>query len=771
MSIPFSISKRSLMLAVVILLAPAAKMAGANFGLSFDGVNDFVTFGPAPGLGVSTFTVETWFKRTGPGVSTSTGSGGVDAIPLVGKGRAEADGTTQDMNYFLGLRASDGVLVADFEEGATGASPGLNHPVAGTTRVASNLWYHAAATYDGTTWRLYLNGVLEAQLAVGRPPRSDSIQHGSFASALNSAGAPGGFFKGVLDEVRIWDYARTGAQIASTKDVEVFSASGLLGRWGLNEGAGTIANDSSGTAENGTLVNGPAWVSGFDTNLSVLSTLTRAPYLQLGTPNSIVVRWRTDVAGNSRVRHGSAPGNLNAIVDNSTITTEHEVLVSGLAPDTLYYYSVGTTTTNLAGNDANHFFVTSPSPGTAVPTRIWVLGDSGTRTAAQYAVRDAYYQFNGSRPTEFWLMLGDNAYNNGTDAEFQAAVFDAYPEILRTSVLWPTLGNHDTAQSTGFVNTYPYFNIFTLPVNAEAGGTASGTEHYYSFDFGNIHCICLDSMTANRATNGAMANWLRADLAGNALEWIIAYWHHPPYSKGSHDSDTSANLVEMRKNFLPILEAGGVDLVLGGHSHSYERSYLLDGHYEVSSTLSASMVVDGGSGRAPNPYLKPTGVSSRQGAVYAVAGSSGQISGGPLNHPAMYVSLNLLGSLIVDVVSNRMDVTFLDNTAVARDTFTIQKPASTSTAPDAPGNLQATAVSSSQINLTWTDYAGNEDGFAVERSTDGVKYLLIGTLGPNIISAADSGLQANKRYYYRVRAFNSTGVSAYSNTANVKTRR
>src|SRR5206468_1458483 len=132
-----------------------------------DGANDYVTFGSATRLDSATFTVEVWFKRTGPGLSTSTGSGGVDAIPLVAKGRAEADGTTQDMNYFLGLRASDGVLVADFEEGATGPSPGLNHPVAGVTAVANNVWYHAAATYDGSTWRLYLNGVLETQLAVG----------------------------------------------------------------------------------------------------------------------------------------------------------------------------------------------------------------------------------------------------------------------------------------------------------------------------------------------------------------------------------------------------------------------------------------------------------------------------------------------------------------------------------------------------------------------------------------------------------------------------
>jgi hypothetical protein len=762
--------RRSYLIAILFLAAASSQSRGANFALSFDGANDYVTFGVAPAIGSATFTLETWFKRTGPGVSTSTGSGGVDAIPLIAKGRAEADQTSQDMNYFLGIRASDSVLVADFEEGAGGASPGLNHPVAGATRIATNVWYHAAVSYDGATWRLYLNGVLDGQLTVGRPPRSDSIQHGSLATALNSTGVAAGYFRGVLDEARVWNYARPAQQIASSKNLEIASASGLVGRWGLNEGSGTVAGDSSGSGVTGTLVNGPTWTSGFDTNPPA-PHLTRGPYLQLGTHNSIVVRWRTDVASNSRIRCGGSPSSLTFVQDNSTLTTEHEMQVSGLSPDTLYYYSVGTTTATLAGGDATTFFATSPFPGTPVPTRIWVLGDSGTRTASQYAVRDAYYQFTGTRATDLWLMLGDNAYDAGTDVEFQEAVFDAYPATLRTSVLWPTLGNHDTAQSTAFVDTYPYFSMFTLPKNAEAGGIASGTEHYYSFDFGNIHFICLDSMTANRATNGAMANWLREDLDSTLREWIIAYWHHPPYSKGSHDSDADPILTAMRANFLPILEAGGVDLVMAGHSHSYERSFLIDGHYEISSTFTSDMVVDGGSGRDPAPYSKPSGAAGHEGAVYVVAGSSGQISDGTFNHPAMFISMSVLGSLIVDVVTNRMDVTFLDNTRTVRDVFAILKGPSAPAGPAAPSSLVATAVSANQINLSWTDNANNEAGFEIERSLDRVTFSLIGTPGANIISFADTGLQANRRYYYRVRAFNGTGSSAYSNIDGARTRR
>ncbi|HKG98586.1 MAG TPA: metallophosphoesterase family protein, partial [Pyrinomonadaceae bacterium] len=315
------------------------------------------------------------------------------------------------------------------------------------------------------------------------------------------------------------------------------------------------------------------------------ASVTRGPYLQIGTPNSTVVRWRTNIATDSRISYGTTQGSLTTNADNATQTTEHEMVLSNLSPATKYFYSVGSTTQTLAGNDTSYFFVTSPVAGTASPTRIWILGDSGTANANAQAVRNAYLNFTGSTHTNLWLMLGDNAYETGTDSEYQAAVFDMYPTTLRQSVLWPTIGNHDTAQSTNPPASLPYFSMFTLPANAQAGGMASGTEKYYSFDYANIHFICLDSMTSDRSVNGPMATWLRADLASSTRQWTIAFWHHPPYSKGSHDSDVETELAEMRANALPILEAYGVDLVLSGHSHSYERSFLIDSHYGSSGNF------------------------------------------------------------------------------------------------------------------------------------------------------------------------------------------
>jgi hypothetical protein len=411
--------------------------------------------------------------------------------------------------------------------------------------------------------------------------------------------------------------------------------------------------------------------------LSINTNITRGPYLQQGTPDSVIVRWRTATATDSRVRFGNAAGNLNSSVDDTAVTTEHEVRLTGLTADTTYYYSIGSTSEVFAGDDADHFFLTSPPPGTAKPTRLWVLGDSGTGDANAQAVANAYENFTATTHTDLWLMLGDNAYNDGTDTEYQTAVFDIYPGMLRKSVLWPTLGNHDGRTADSATQTGPYYDIFSLPTNGEAGGLTSGTEAYYSFDYGNIHFICLESHETDRSPGGAMMSWLTQDLAATTQEWIIAFWHHPPYSKGSHDSDTEVPLRQMRQNALPILEAAGVDLVLSGHSHSYERSYLLEGHYGVSTTLTPGMQVDTGDGRTDSggaykavfneaaPYM---------GAVYITAGSSGKISDGTLDHPVMvHASLKQLGSLVLDIDGNRLDATFVRENGAIDDYFTILK--------------------------------------------------------------------------------------------------
>ncbi len=313
-----------------------------SMALDFDGVDDRVTFGTASALGLSTFTIETWFRRDGAGIATSTGTGGItNAIPLVTKGRGEGDQSNVDANWFLGIDATSGVLVADFEDMETPTGTNNNHPVTGITAIpiSATTWHHAAVTYSAATdtWNLYLNGNLERTLALGGnfTPRFDSIQHAGLATAMTSAGAQAGFFNGALDEVRIWNMARTQAQIAATMDNTLTGGTGLVARYALDEGTGTTTSSSIAGAPLGTLVNGPLWVVG-------------APITSAG-PNQAPV-FTTDL-GNLTLNEGQ-PVNLDADAtdpDGDGLIYSASPLPTGISIDPLTGIISGTLLDGSAG--------------------------------------------------------------------------------------------------------------------------------------------------------------------------------------------------------------------------------------------------------------------------------------------------------------------------------------------------------------------------------------------------------------------------------------
>ena len=231
----------------------------------------------------------------------------------------------------------------------------------------------------------------------------------------------------------------------------------------------------------------------------------------------MIVRWRTNAATDSVVQYGPNPGSLNQSKSDATLTTEHEIKLTGLSSDTVYYYSVGSSAATLAGADNDHFFLTAPTPGTSKPLRIWAIGDSGTGSTAQADVYNAYTAFTGSTHTDFWIMLGDNAYNSGTDQQYQEHMFDVYPELLRKSAAWLVLGNHDL-----YDDDFAYADIVTNPALGEAGGYPSYTERYYSFDYGNIHVISFDSQQGNLSQTGAMYQWAENDPAKHGPHYSLA---------------------------------------------------------------------------------------------------------------------------------------------------------------------------------------------------------------------------------------------------------
>src|SRR5829696_1914411 len=357
-----------------------------------------------------------------------------------------------------------------------------------------------------------------------------------------------------------------------------------------------------------------------------LPSITRGPYLQMATTNSMVIRWRTDHSTPTEVNYGTSLEKLSKKAKASGTLTEHVVLVTNLHPDTKYFYSfgerdkrifviltnsiarlsttnstmyvsapstnieiaaatnnallfsmrlgrlsiesedgtfvrnttnkhlivntptsllnlyitngtigistpdsiipldggdwgpkakkrtrrfaVGNTNLTYVGPDTNTFFVTNPNIGVSRPTRVWVLGDPGTRKKEEKAVRDAYYKWTGNRHTDLWLMLGDNAYSSGKDDEYQGGVFDIFEKMLRKSVLWPCLGNHDAGSANSPTQSGVYYDIFTLPTQGQSGGVLSGTEAYYSFNYANIHFVVLDSADSDWSESGLMVRWL-----------------------------------------------------------------------------------------------------------------------------------------------------------------------------------------------------------------------------------------------------------------------
>ncbi|MDH5711516.1 MAG: metallophosphoesterase family protein, partial [Gammaproteobacteria bacterium] len=382
------------------------------------------------------------------------------------------------------------------------------------------------------------------------------------------------------------------------------------------------------------------------------------------------------------LQYGPSPDNLDQEIREEVPSEAHELRLTGLQAGQRYYYAVGNPEVMKYAASTENWFMTTPETGVDTPVRLWVIGDSGQPGKTAWAVRDAMQDWVKANPREGkpyldqWALLGDNAYRSGSNQQYRFGFFDPYSEILKNIAPWPGYGNHDARRRA-------FFDIFSLPEQAESGGVASGTEHYYSFDYANVHTIMLDSQDSEREPGSDMLNWLKRDLEAyqgsgrdKGLDWLIVVFHHPPYSKGSHDSDNEADsdgrMVEMREYVLPVLEQYGVDLVLSGHSHGYERSRLIDCHYGDSTQFGEQYIVSNGTEGRDAHFLKPKG-ASHSGTVYVVAGASSKVDRAAMNHPAMAVSMMKAGSLVIDIEGDRLVARYLSDKAEVADEFSIEK--------------------------------------------------------------------------------------------------
>ncbi len=163
---------------------------------------------------------------------------------------------------------------------------------------------------------------------------------------------------------------------------------------------------------------------------------------------------------------------------------------------------------------------------------------------------------------DFIITLGDNNYPSGAADTLDAAVGQFFHQFIypykgnygqgaSENRFFPCLGNHDLITEDG----KPYFDYFTLP----------GNQRYYDFTWGPVHLFALNDVGSEPDGVGAssvQAMWLKDGLAKSTSAWNIVYMHYPPYSSGTHGSTDWARW--------PYAE-WGVDAVLSGHDHTYER--------------------------------------------------------------------------------------------------------------------------------------------------------------------------------------------------------
>ncbi|RYC68767.1 metallophosphoesterase [Spirosoma sordidisoli] len=412
--------------------------------------------------------------------------------------------------------------------------------------------------------------------------------------------------------------------------------------------------------------------------------LTRGPYWQVVTPTSAIVRWQTSQPTTGRVWFGTNANSLSGTIRETQPSTDHVLTLTGLQPATRYAYAVGYDDTQLAAGP-DYYIKTAPLSGSTQPFRLWVLGDFGNGTDNQREVYRAYRAATTNRPSDLWVWLGDNAYCCGKDDEYQRYVFDVYGPSLRNIPIFPTPGNHDYADSrTNF--DIAYYRLFSFPERGEAGGVASGTKTYFSANYGNVHLISLDSQAQQPDdqkrlydTTGSQVQWLKRDLAANRLPWTIVIFHHPPYSKGSHNSDTEEQMRLLRENLTPILERYGVDLVLNGHSHGYERYYRMRGQTGLANTFDpARHIAEPTSARYDGSPASCPILTKGIGTVYVVNGSGGAQGGVSPDYPhkgmvAGYRGDTWGGSMLLDLNDNRLDAQFIAYDGSVQDKFTILK--------------------------------------------------------------------------------------------------
>jgi acid phosphatase type 7 len=309
------------------------------------------------------------------------------------------------------------------------------------------------------------------------------------------------------------------------------------------------------------------------------------PYLQQLTPTTAAIVWQTYEPATTVLRFGPAGGPLAVVEREAELTRRHVVPLRHLQPGAAYDYQWE--------SDGKQGTVSSFSTPVAGPDRFafGVIGDFGIGTPA---ARANLRRLSADPAVDLAITTGDNAQIYGTEDEYRRFVLGPLHDLIATKPFWPSVGNHD------YYNLQNYLRFFALP----NGGL------YYSFAYGGVLFLALDS---NRF-DARQRRWLRRELRTSAARCKVAYFHHPLWSSGRGYRGHARHL--RRKRFVPILERGGVDLVLNGHMQNYERSKPLRSGRR--SRRGVVYVVTGGGGASLNGFVtkRRPRWSARRGVFY-----------------------------------------------------------------------------------------------------------------------------------------------------------